>query len=52
MDEYKKPYLILWKAIDGTLAEMDNQNFGIAKNLLRQAQVDAEEAYISQEMNE
>lgn len=49
MDEYKKPYLILWKAIDGTLTEMDNLNFGTAKNLLRKAQIDAEEAYIEQD---
>ena len=49
MDEYKKPYLILWKAIDRTLEELRNQNFGTAKKLLQKAQTDAEEAYIEQD---
>ena len=48
MDEYKQSYLILWQAITRAVKELEELNFGNAKSLLLQAQVDAEEAYISQ----
>lgn len=47
MDEYKKPYLILWSGIDASLKEMEQNNYGIAVDLLKKAQFDAEEAYIA-----
>lgn len=46
MPEYQKPYLILWAAIDNALAEMKEQNCGLARTLLLNEQVKAEEAYI------
>ena len=48
MDEYKQPYLILWGAIEDAVSAIAAQNFGLAAELLKQAQVNAEEAYISQ----
>ena len=48
MEEYKPCYLILWQAISRAIKELEELNFGNAKSLLLQAQVDAEEAYISQ----
>ena len=47
MDEYKKPYLILWRGIENAIAAIRNQNFGLAGKLLEQAQAEAEEEYIS-----
>ena len=47
MSEYQKSYFILWNAIDKALAEMKEQNYGFAKELLLKAQVQAEEAYIN-----
>ena len=49
MEEYKKPYFILWHGIDRALEEMEKQNYGNAAELLKRAQTDAEEAYISAE---
>lgn len=31
MTEYQRPYLILWTAIDKALAEMKEQNYGLAR---------------------
>lgn len=47
MDEYKKPYLTLWNAITDATKAIEQQNFGFAKELLKKAQQDAEEAYVS-----
>ena len=49
MDEYKQPYLILWHGIDEAIAAISEQNYGLAARLLKQAQADAEDAYIEQE---
>ena len=46
MSEYRKPYLILWAGITDARAAMENRNYGIADQLLKQAQQSAEEAYI------
>ena len=48
MDEYIQPYLILWHAIDEAVSAISEQNYGQAAQLLKQAQADAEEAFISQ----
>ena len=50
MDEYKQSYLILWRAIEEAVSAISAQNFGLAAALLKQAQLDTEEAYISLEM--
>ena len=49
MDEYKEPYLILWRGIEEALSAIAEQNYGLAAELLKQARADAEEAYICQE---
>ena len=45
--DYKRPYLILFNAITSALDAMARMNFGSARNILEDAQQDAEEAYIS-----
>ena len=46
--EYREMYLGLFNAITDALEEMEKMNFGAAKERLKQAQIDAEEAYLSQ----
>jgi len=47
MDEYRKPYLILFNAITDALKKLENDDFEEAEKLLIQAQIDAEEAFIT-----
>ena len=47
MDEYKKPYLVLFNALTDIAAEIEKQNYGLAKQLIAEAQQQAEEMYIS-----
>lgn len=49
---YKMLYLKLFNAITDALEAMESQNFGQAKELLRQSQIDAEEAYLDQAEHE
>ena len=49
MDEYKQPYLILWHGIEDALTAISAQNYGLAADLLKQAHINAEEAFIGQE---
>ncbi len=51
MNQYKKPYLILFNAITDSLEKMNESDFCEAKRLLIQAQIDAEEEYVSFEGN-
>ena len=46
MGEYREAYLALWRGVEGALAAIEAQNFGVAVELLKQAQCDAEDAYI------
>ena len=46
MDEYKKPYLILFNRITDALEKMDRQDYDSAKEMLIQAQQEAEKAFI------
>lgn len=48
MDEYKNSYLLLFRAVTKAIDAIDAQNFGAAKELLIQAQKDAEEAFLQQ----
>lgn len=48
MDEYKQSYLILWHAVEDAVSAISEQNYGQAAELLRQGQLDAEEAFIAQ----
>lgn len=45
--DYKKPYLILFNGITDALDSMERMNFGRAKDILQDAQINAEEAYLS-----
>ncbi len=49
MEEYKKMYLLLFNAITDALEQMEQQNYGTAKDLLIAAQQQAEEIYITAE---
>ena len=47
MRNISQEYLLLFNAITDALHEMERQNCGTAKDILIQAQQDAEELYIS-----
>ena len=49
MDEYKKPYLILFNSLTDIAEEIEKQNYGRAKQLIEEVQQKAEEMYISME---
>ena len=46
MDEYKEPYLLLFRAVTLALEAIDALDFGAAKAQLLKAQQDAEEAFL------
>ena len=52
MDEYKQPYLCLWRGVTDAVKAIEEQNFGEAKQILLKAQQDAEEAYLNAETEE
>ena len=47
MEEYKKPYLILWTSCTAAVSALEQQNFGLAREILLRAQQEAEEAYLA-----
>ena len=47
MEEYKKMYLLLFNTITDALEQMEQQNYGSAKETLIAAQQQAEEIYIT-----
>ena len=49
MDEYKKPYFVLFNSLTDIAEEIEKQNYGRAKQLIEEAQQQAEEMYISME---
>ena len=52
MDEYKKPYLILFGKLADAIEAIEKCNFGQAKEILIKAQNDAEEEYINFGLND
>ena len=46
---YKKMYLTLFNAVTGAIQHLEWHNYGRAKEMLVQAQRDAEEIYINEE---
>ena len=52
MTDYKALYLTLFNAITYAVDQMENSNFGIAKNVLIRAQQDTEEMYIEDDDSE
>ena len=49
MEIYKKMYYRLFNSITDALAALEQQNFGAAAEILRQAQIDSEEIYLDAE---
>ncbi len=49
MPDYEKMYHLLFNAITDALEQIEQQNFGNAKDLLIAAQQEAEEIYMSAE---
>ncbi len=49
MPDYEKMYHLLFNAITDALEQLEQQNFGSAKDLLIAAQQQAEEIYITAE---
>jgi len=49
MGEYKNGYFILFSACADAVEEIENQNFGNAKNILIDAMQKAEQEYIEYE---
>jgi len=47
MENYQKMYSTLFNAITDALAQIENQNYGDAKDILISAQQKAEELYIT-----
>ena len=48
MTNYEKEYHIVFNAVTDALRAMEELNFGLAKDILKKAQMDAEEAYLTQ----
>jgi len=48
MPDYQKLYALLFNAATDALRALDEQNVGQAKDILRRAQIDAEELYLLQ----
>ena len=49
MPDYQKMYITLFNAITDAIESLQQDNYGTAKEVLIQAQQDAEELYISDE---
>ena len=49
LDEYKKPYFTLFNQITDAIEAIESQNYGLAEEILRRAQQEAEEQFISQD---
>jgi len=49
MQIYQKMYLLLFNAVTDALSSMEQQNFGQAAQLLKNAQADCEELFLDAE---
>ena len=49
MDEYKRPYLALFNRLTDTLEALEEKDYGKAEFMVRLAQQEAEERFISQD---
>jgi hypothetical protein len=49
MDEYRRPYLVLWSACSDALEALSLENYDRAKELLTQAQRQAVRAFLTGE---
>ena len=48
MENYKQIYYLLFNAITDAIGQMEQQNYGLAKDLLIRAQQRAEECYMAE----
>ncbi len=48
---YSKMYARMFNAVTDALQELENQNYGVARQLLMQAQFDCEEIYMQEGEN-
>ena len=48
MDEYREPYLRLWSGITDAVEAIRARNYGLAEELLLEAQKAAEEAWMTE----
>ena len=49
MPDYQKMYFHLFNAITDALVQLERQNYGLATERLKAAQVDGENAYLTEE---
>ena len=49
MDFYQKPYLYLFNSITDALRAMDDQNYGLARDLLIRAHQEAENYFLEED---
>ena len=49
MPDYQKMYFHLFNAITDALGQLEQQNYGLAANRLKAAQVDGENAYLTED---
>lgn len=49
MPDYQKMYFHLFNAITDALVQLERQNYGLAAKLLKAAQVDGENAYLTED---
>ena len=48
MPDYEKLYHLLFNAVTDSLRQMEAMNFGAAAEMLKQAQMDCEEIYMTE----
>lgn len=46
MPDYEKMYHLLFNAVTDSLRQLEAMNFGVAAEILKQAQMDCEEVYM------
>lgn len=49
MPDYKKMYFRLFNYISDAIGQIEETNYGLANDILKQAQADGEEIYLSEE---
>ena len=52
MEEYKESYLVLFRAVRDAVDAIEQQNYGMAKELLIQGEQKAEEIFLSSDDKE
>jgi hypothetical protein len=50
MPDYEKMYFRLFNRISDAIGQVEETNYGLASDILKQAQVEGEEIYLSEEI--